>query len=149
MLENNLELQVEILKRYEQLESAGAFSEVQYLNQQNVVAEIQGRLMQSKADRLRQIALLDQQTAQLKSELADLNGKLVGVSFAALDKKKWLDEMGQIPTDMGYAIKSNMIKKVFEHKESVPVKSAKFNKAKLYEKMLPSIALVVVLLDEN
>ena len=77
MLENNLELQVEILKRYEQLESAGAFSEVQYLNQQNVVAEIQGRLMQSKADRLRQIALLDQQTAQLKSELADLNGKLV------------------------------------------------------------------------
>ena len=77
MLENNLELQVEILKRYEQLESAGAFSEVQYLNQQNVVAEIQGRLMQSKADRLRQMALLDQQTAQLKSELADLNGKLV------------------------------------------------------------------------
>ena len=77
MLENNLELQVEILKRYEQLESAGAFSEVQYLNQKNVVAEIQGRLMQRKADRLRQIALLDQQTAQLKSELADLNGKLV------------------------------------------------------------------------
>ena len=81
--------------------------------------------------------------------LFNLNGKLVGVSFAALDKKKWLDEMGQIPTDMGYAIKSNMIKKVFEHKESVPVKSVKFNKAKLYEKMLPSIALVVVLLDEN
>ena len=42
--------------------------------------------------------------------LFNLNGKLVGVSFAALDKKKWLDEMGQIPTDMGYAIKSNMIK---------------------------------------
>ena len=79
MLENNLELQVEILKRYEQLKSAGAFSEVQYLSQQNVVAEIQGRLMQSKADRLRQIALLDQQTAQLKSELADLNGKLVEI----------------------------------------------------------------------
>jgi HlyD family secretion protein len=77
MLENNLELQAEILKRYEQLKSAGAFSEVQYLNQKNVVAEIQGRLMQSKADRLRQMALLDQQTAQLKSELADLNGKLV------------------------------------------------------------------------
>ena len=81
--------------------------------------------------------------------LFNLNGKLVGVSFAALDKKKWLDEMGQIPTDMGYAIKSNMIKKVFEHKESVPVKSVKFNKSRLYEKMLPSIALVVVLLDEN
>jgi len=81
--------------------------------------------------------------------LFNLNGKLVGVSFAALDKKKWLDEEGQIPTDMGYAIKSNMIKKVFAHEESVPVKSARFNKASLYEKMLPSIALVVVLLDEN
>ena len=81
--------------------------------------------------------------------LFNLNGKLVGVSFAALDKKKWLDEEGQIPTDMGYAIKSNMIKKVFAHEDSVPVKSAKFNKASLYEKMLPSIALVVVLLDDN
>ena len=81
--------------------------------------------------------------------LFTLDGKLVGVSFAALDKKKWLDEMGQIPTDMGYAIKSNLIKKVFQHEESVPVKSAKFNKASLYEKMLPSITLVVVLLDEE
>jgi len=81
--------------------------------------------------------------------LFTLDGKLVGVSFAALDKKKWLDEMGQIPTDMGYAIKSNLIKKVFQHEESIPIKSAKFNKASLYEKMLPSIALVVVLLDEK
>ena len=78
----------------------------------------------------------------------NLNGKLVGVSFATLDKKKFLEEMGQIPTDMGYAIKSNMIKKVFEHEKSIPVKSAKFDKATIYEKMLPSIALVVVLLDD-
>ena len=77
MLENNLTLQAEILERYEQLQSAGAFSEVQYLNQQNIVAETRGKLMQSKAERLRQIALLDQQKAQLKSELADLNGRLV------------------------------------------------------------------------
>ena len=77
MLENNLVLQVDILERYEQLNTAGAFSEVQYLHQQNVVAETRGKLLQSKAERYRQIALLDQQTAQLKSELADLNGQLV------------------------------------------------------------------------
>ena len=77
MLENNLALQTEILERYEQLQASGAFSKVQYLNQQNVVAETRGKLMQSRAERLRQIALLDQQTAQLKSELADLNGRLV------------------------------------------------------------------------
>ena len=79
MLERNLILQTEILERFKQLEAAGAFSEVQYLNQQNSVAEIRGRLMQSKADRLRQVALLDQHTAQLKSELADLNGRLVEI----------------------------------------------------------------------
>ena len=77
MLENNLALQAKILGRYEQLRAAGAFSEVQYLHQQNIVAETRGKLMQSKAERLRQTALLDQQTAQLKSELADLNGRLV------------------------------------------------------------------------
>ena len=77
MLENNLVLQSAILERYEQLKAVGAFSEVQYLNQQNIVAETRGKLMQSKADRLRQSSLLDQQTAQLKSELADLNGRFV------------------------------------------------------------------------
>ena len=53
MLENNLALQSEILTRFEQLEQAGAASELQYLNQQNAVAEIRGKLMQSRADRLR------------------------------------------------------------------------------------------------
>ena len=77
MLENNLELQSEILVRFEELAEAGATSELQYLSQQNAVEETRGRLLQSKADRLRQIALLDQQTAQLQSDLADLNGRLV------------------------------------------------------------------------
>ena len=77
MLQNNLTLQSEILDRYKQLMEVGAFSEVQYLNQGNLVAETRGQLMQARAEKLRQIALLDQQTAQLKSELADLNGRLV------------------------------------------------------------------------
>ena len=44
MLENNLELQSEILERYEQLEAAGAQSELQYLNQQNIVEETRGKI---------------------------------------------------------------------------------------------------------
>ena len=76
MLENNLELQSEILERFEELEEAGATSELQYLSQQNAVEETRGRLMQTKADRLRQVALLDQQVAQLNSELADLSSRL-------------------------------------------------------------------------
>ena len=76
MLKNNLELQSEILERFEQLELAGATSELQYLSQKNAVEETRGRLMQTKADRLRQVALLDQQVAQLNSELADLRSRL-------------------------------------------------------------------------
>ena len=77
MLESNLALQSEILGRYKHLKEVGAFSEVQYLNQSNVVNETRGKLMQARAERLRQIAMLDQQIAQLKSELADLNGRFV------------------------------------------------------------------------
>ena len=76
MLQNNLELQMEIQDRFEELEEAGAASELQYLSQQNTVEETRGRLMQTKADRLRQVAQLDQQMAQLNSELADLQSRL-------------------------------------------------------------------------
>ena len=76
-LENKLTLQSEILRRYGELNKVGAFSEVQYLNQRNLVTETRGKLMQARAEKLRQIAMLDQQTTQLKSELTDLNGRLV------------------------------------------------------------------------
>jgi len=77
----------------------------------------------------------------------NLNGKLVGVSFASIDKAKFLEKFGQIPTDMGYAINSNMIKKVFKYKKTIPVSKAKFDKAKIYEMMLPSIVVVATLID--
>ncbi|BEV36849.1 HlyD family efflux transporter periplasmic adaptor subunit [Synechococcus sp. M16CYN] len=76
MLENKLELQVDIQERFADLEQAGAASKVQYLRQLDAVKETHGQLMQTKADRLRQVALLNQQTAQLKSELADLQTRL-------------------------------------------------------------------------
>ena len=76
MLENNLELQIEIKDRFEDLEEAGAASELQYLSQLNTVEETRGRLMQTKAERLRQVAQLDQQMAQINSELADLQSRL-------------------------------------------------------------------------
>ena len=72
MLEKNLVLQLEILERYEQLEEAGAASELQFLSQQNTVEETRGRLMQTQADRFRQLALLDQQLAELTSRLAEI-----------------------------------------------------------------------------
>ena len=72
MLEKNLTLQLEILDRYQQLEESGAASELQFLTQRNTVEETRGRLMQTKADRFRQLSLLDQQLAELKSRLAEV-----------------------------------------------------------------------------
>jgi HlyD family secretion protein len=71
-LEKNLSLQLEILGRYQQLEESGAASELQFLSQSNTVEETRGRLMQTKADRFRQLSLLDQQLAELKSRLAEV-----------------------------------------------------------------------------
>ena len=40
-----------------------------------------------------------------------------------------------------------MIKKVFKHKKNMPVQSAKFDKATIYENKLPSIVLVAISLE--
>ena len=72
MLEKNLVLQLQILERYVQLEEAGAASELQFLSQQNTVEETRGRLLKTQADRFRQLALLDQQLAELTSRLAEI-----------------------------------------------------------------------------
>lgn len=74
----------------------------------------------------------------------NLKGNLVGVTFAKLDKLKYLISDGDVPTDMGYAIKSNLIKKVFEHEETSEIKKVSFDKVAIYEKMLPSVVLVGV-----
>ena len=74
----------------------------------------------------------------------NLEGKLVGISFATLDKLGILMTTGQIPSDMGFAIKSNMIKEIFPYDNKNLTRSIKFDKSTLYEKMLPSIALIAV-----
>ncbi len=74
----------------------------------------------------------------------NLEGKLVGISFATLDKLGILMTTGQIPSDMGFAIQSNMIKEIFPYENKNLTRSVKFDKSTLYEKMLPSIALIAV-----
>lgn len=74
----------------------------------------------------------------------NLEGKLVGISFATLDKLGILMTTGQIPSDMGFAIQSNMIKEIFPYDNKILPRSVKFDKSTLYEKMLPSIALIAV-----
>ena len=78
----------------------------------------------------------------------DLNGNLLGVAYASLDKLGWikaaLKEELKIPTDMGYAIQSRMINKIFEYKQNKKYKNKKYSRAELYQKMLPSVVIVHV-----
>lgn len=72
MLSKQLALDQLIFQRLEQLQQQGATAELQYLQQRNKVEEARGKLDQSRNDRLRQVAVLDQQIEQLRAELADL-----------------------------------------------------------------------------
>ena len=63
------------LEAYRELAEQGASSELQYLQQRNKVQEVQGELAQTKVERLRQTAILQQAIQQMKSELSDLQAK--------------------------------------------------------------------------
>lgn len=76
VLRQNLDLEKQILGRIASLHKSGAAAELQYLQQRNKVREIEGEITKTKADRLRQIAILHQAVQQLEGELADLRSKL-------------------------------------------------------------------------
>ena len=80
MIKQNLDLQEEILSRFELLIREGASSELQYLQQLNNVAEIKGKLDQVKIDRLRQEAAQKQQIQQLKADIKDLDSRITEAS---------------------------------------------------------------------
>ena len=79
-LNNNLELQKEILSRYEVLNEQGAASELQYLQQLYRVEETRGTLNQVRVDRMRQQAAQNQQIQQLKAELQELEAQITEAS---------------------------------------------------------------------
>ena len=78
----------------------------------------------------------------------NLEGNLVGVAYAALNKLEWnkagLSEDVSLPTDMGYAIQTPLINKVFKYKKNNNYSKKRYNKAELYEKKLPSVVIVAV-----
>jgi HlyD family secretion protein len=75
-LTNTLALDREILRRLGSLEKEGAAGELQYLQQRNKVAEGEGQLNQTRVDRLRQGAILDQAIQQLRGEIASIESQL-------------------------------------------------------------------------
>jgi HlyD family secretion protein len=80
VLRRNLILERQILQRFESLRSSGAAAELQVLQQNNKVREVEGELEKSQVDRLRQIAIIEQQMQQLNGELAELRSSLTELS---------------------------------------------------------------------
>ena len=72
----SLEFQDEILARYKFLAEQGATAELQFLQQKNTIADLEGRLNQLRVDRLRQAAFHQQQIPQLQAELEDLPARI-------------------------------------------------------------------------
>jgi len=79
--------------------------------------------------------------------IIDLNGKVVGISAAAINKLAVTLVTGNIPTSMGIAIKSNMLKEVFEYERTTSTNKAK-DKASIYQEMLPKIVFVAIETDQ-
>ena len=77
MLESSLALDREILERFKILADEGASAELQYLQQRNKVGEVKGRLMQTKVDRFRQSAILEGQLKHLRTELTNIESKII------------------------------------------------------------------------
>lgn len=76
VLRQSLTLEKDVLGRLETLNKEGATAELQYLSQRNKVQEVQGKLEETRVDRLRQQAILQQGLREIQSELADLRSKL-------------------------------------------------------------------------
>lgn len=75
-LTNTLALDKEILRRLGTLAREGAAGELQYLQQRNKVEEGEGQLNQTRVERLRQGAILDQAIQQLRGEIAAIRSQL-------------------------------------------------------------------------
>ena len=78
VLNENLQLQQELLDRYQSLAEQGASAEIQLLQQEDRVQQVEGQLEQTRVDRSRQEAQLNQQIQSLKTELSSLGSQRTG-----------------------------------------------------------------------
>ena len=111
VLTQNLALENEILSRLDTLRREGATAELQFLQQRNKVQEVTGQIERTKADRLRQDAVLEQGVRQLQSELTELRSKLAELNINIRYQKIKAPENGIIfelkPKSRGFVAQSS------------------------------------------
>lgn len=74
---STLMLDSEVLKRLARLRREGGIAELQYIQQQTKVKQDEGDVAKARIDRLRQVAITNQEIQVLSGELADLGSKLI------------------------------------------------------------------------
>ena len=76
-------------------------------------------------------------------------GQLAGIVFAGTDAAYALEKFGFLPTAVGMGIKSKYLSKLLNYeKKNIPTKKVSYSKSKLYEKVLGTVVLVAVQIDE-
>ena len=76
ILKSKVDIQRKVVDRFVYLESQGASSEIQLLQQREKLEQIEGELLMNQDDRERQRAFLEQQIEEIKTQLGDLGSQL-------------------------------------------------------------------------
>ena len=76
VVDSNLTLNRQIESSYKRLAAQGASPELQYLEQKNKVQELEGQQTQTRVDKLRVTAQLQQAVSGLRTEIEDLRGRI-------------------------------------------------------------------------
>lgn len=76
-LNKTLLINKDVENRFDKLNKQGAASELQFLEQKNKVEQITGEIRQTQVDGYRQKSILDQNIQNLRSEIAELNSKII------------------------------------------------------------------------
>jgi len=79
-LSDGLALERQILQKLDILRRSGATSELQYLQQKNKVRELDGQLQRLRVERLRQLAVYQQELQGIVGEQADLRSQIAELS---------------------------------------------------------------------
>lgn len=79
-LSDGLVLERQILQKLDILRRSGATSELQYLQQKNKVRELDGQLQRLRVERLRQLAVYQQELQGIVGEQADLRSQIAELS---------------------------------------------------------------------
>ena len=76
-LNKTLLINKDVENRFDKLNKQGAASELQFLEQKNKVEQITGEIRQTQVDGYRQKSILDQNIQNLRSEISELNSKII------------------------------------------------------------------------